>query len=164
MLASSVTDWDSLAALDGLEELEVNFSLLPDTRTLAKLSSLRRVKMFGVPLDAASYEALRQRPRADCDVREDWEINRALADRGLGMCYSELSIGPLIVRPGLPTRGGRVDALNSYSVRLQKALDAGATGDAFLVAAGYTDEPLREDGPSMFMAHWERGDAADARA
>src|SRR5262245_28546863 len=58
VLASTVADWGSLAALDGIEELEVNFCPLTDGGVLAKLPSLRRLKLFGVPLDPATYDSL----------------------------------------------------------------------------------------------------------
>src|SRR2546423_13864163 len=58
LLASTVSDWESLAALDALEELEISFCPFAN----ANLPSVRRLKLFGVPLAPAIYETLATRP------------------------------------------------------------------------------------------------------
>jgi hypothetical protein len=180
VLATSVRDWSALADLAAVEELQINFCDLTDLEPLLRMASLRRATLFGVPLTRAAYETTRAQlaaqpvarwgrpPLIDCDPPAEWELNRALADRGSSVVYSEMSIGPLVARPGTPHRpSARADLVNSYAPKLRNTLDGGTSpmgDDDLLVAAGYPDEPLPEEGPSLITAHFMRGDAQDARA
>jgi hypothetical protein len=175
VLGCAIEAWSTAEWPEGLEEIEINFSSLTDARALLERARLRRLVLFGVPLDTASYDAVSSaqsaradRRMVDCDRREDWLLSRELAARSLPLTYSEVSLGPLLVRPGLPRRpGARVDAIAAYGKRVARALATlphTASADELLEAGGYPDETPREDGPSLLMAHWERGDDADASA